>query len=98
MKLNQLIAAPQLTKVTLDDEEVVKEFGESLEWWIWDRQPLDKFLKLASAEGNQAEQIVATMREMILDEQGNPLLVGDATLPTTVLLKVMNKMVALLGK
>jgi hypothetical protein len=98
MKLNQLIAAPQLTKVSLDDEDVIKEFGEPLEWWIWDRQPLDRFLKLASAEGNTGDQIVATMREMILDEEGNPLLVGDATLPTTVLVKVMNKMVSLLGK
>lgn len=98
MKLNQLIAAPQLTKVSLDDEDVIKEFGEPLEWWIWDRQPLDRFLKLAAAEGNTGDQIVATMREMILDEEGKPLLVGDATLPTSVLLKVMNKMVSLLGK
>jgi hypothetical protein len=98
MKLNQLVASPQLIKVILDDEEVVKEFGEPLEWWIWDRQPLDKFLKLASAEGNTNEHIVATMREMILDEEGKPLLVGDASLPTAVLLKVMNKMVSLLGK
>ena len=98
MKLNQLVASPQLIKVILDDEEVVKEFGEPLEWWIWDRQPLDKFLKLASAENDSNDHIVATMREMILDEEGKPLLVGDASLPTSVLVKVMNKMVSLLGK
>ena len=97
MKLNQLIAKPQLTKCIIDDEETLKEFGEPIEWWIWDRHPLDKFLKLASTEGNASEQIAAAMRDMILDESGQPLLVGDSSLPTNMLLKVMNKMTTVLG-
>jgi len=98
MKLNQLVANPQLIKITLDDEDVIAEFGEPLEWWVWDRQPLEKFLKLASAENNSNDNIIATMREMILDEEGKPLLQGDASLPTGILIKVINKMVTLLGK
>jgi hypothetical protein len=98
MKLNQLIAKPQLTKISLDDEATIKEFGEPIEWFIYDRQPLDSFLKLAGSTGTTSEQIVATMREMILDESGQPLLVDDNTLPTAVLLKVLNKMTEVLGK
>ena len=43
MKLNQLAAKPQLIRVEINDEETIKQFGESLEFWIWDRQPMDKF-------------------------------------------------------
>ena len=98
MKLNNLIAKPQLVKVELNDEETVAQFGEPIEWYVWDRQPLDKFLKLASFEGNATAQIVETVKEMVLDEEGKPMLHDDATLPTAVMLKVMNKMVEMLGK
>ena len=98
MKLNQLIAKPQLIKCVLDDEETVKEYGEPVEWWIWDRQPLSTFLKFVNPEGNQTEQIFSIMREMILDEEGRPLLVDDATMPTPILMRVMNRMTEVLGK
>jgi len=98
MKLNTLIATPQLIKIELNDEDTIKEFGEPIEWWIYDRQPLDKFLKLATNKDDTSEQLISTMREMILDEKGQPLLVGDSTLPTPVLLKVLNKMTETLGK
>jgi len=98
MKLNQLIAKPQLIKCVLDDEETVKEFGEPLEWWIWDRQPIDAFLKFATDTGSNSEQIVRILKEMVLDEQGQPMLTGENTLPTRVLMRVMGKMTEALGK
>lgn len=98
MKLNNLVGKPQLIRVELNDEATIAEFGETLEWWIWDRQPLEKFLKLASAGTDSGDQLVATIRDMILDEEGKPLLTGDDTLPTPVLLKVLNKMTEALGK
>jgi len=97
MKLNQLIAKPQLVKMTLDDEETVKEFGEAIEWWYWDRQPLEKFFKIATGD-NQGETILATMKEMILDESGQPLLKEGDSLPNKIFLKVVAKMSEVLGK
>lgn len=99
MKLNSLIAKPQLIKCSLDDEDTIKEFGEAIEWWIWDRQPLDSFLKFATADNTTSGgQIISLLREMILDEEGKPLLEGDSTLPTNVLMRVMTKMTEVLGK
>jgi len=99
MKLNSLIAKPQLIKCQLDDEDTIKEYGEAIEWWIWDRQPLDAFLKFATSDGIESgNQIVSLLREMILDEEGKPLLQGESTLPTNVLMKVMTKMTEVLGK
>jgi hypothetical protein len=98
MKLNALVAQPQLIKCVLDDEDTVKEFNEPLEWWIWDRQPIDIFLKFATESSNSSEQIVRLLKEMVLDEEGKPMLMGDATLPTKILMKVMAKMTETLGK
>jgi hypothetical protein len=50
MKLAELAKKPQLIKVTITDEDIVTEFGEALEFWTWDRQPMDTFLKLASVD------------------------------------------------
>ena len=46
MKLKQLASKPQLMRVTLNDEETLKEYGEELEYWVWDKQPLAKIIKL----------------------------------------------------
>jgi hypothetical protein len=98
MKLNQIISKPQLTQVVLDNEEVVKLYGEPLEWWVWDRQPLDKFFKMMNADASSGEQIVAVLTEMILDETGEPLLKDGASLPTNILMMVVTKMTEIMGK
>jgi hypothetical protein len=97
MKLNQLIAKPQLVKMELNDEDTISEYGEAIEWWYWDRQPLEKFFKIAAGD-NQGETILATMKEMILDESGEPLLKEGDSLPNKIFLKVVAKMSEVLGK
>lgn len=98
MKLSQLAAKPQLIKITIEDEEIVKEFGESLEFWTWDRQPMDKFVKLATLKTEDFGALVEAVNEMVLDEQGNRIVTDDLTLPTNVMTKVIGKVVETLGK
>jgi len=98
MKLNQIVSKPQLTRVELNNEEVIKLYGEPLEWWVWDRQPLDKFFKMMNADAASGEQIVSVLTEMILDETGEPLLKDGASLPTNILMMVVTKMTEIMGK
>lgn len=98
MKLNQLAAKPQLIKMTLDDDAVIAEFGESIEFWTWDRQPLDTFMKLANSSTNDPAQMIGIVRTMILDEAGKEIIKEDQMLPTQVLIKVIAKIVDSLGK
>lgn len=98
MKLTQLAAKPKLIKVELTDEDVVKEFGESLEFYIWDRQPIDKFVKLAQMKGNDLNELITAVNEMVLDEEGNPIIKDGLVLPTNVMTKVIGKVVETLGK
>lgn len=98
MKLTKLASKPQLIEVVLNDEEIIKEFSEPLEFYTWDRQPLDVFMKLANANQNDMGQMIDIVRTLILDENGKQVIEKDAMLPTNVLLKAINKIVEQLGK
>ena len=98
MKLSELAKKPQLTKVTITDEDIVAEFGEALEFWTWDRQPMDTFLKLASVDQANTASVIAAVRDLILDEAGNPILTGEVSLPTKVMMRVITAVVESLGK
>ena len=98
MKLSQLAAKPQLIKLTVDDEDTVKEFGEAIEFYTWDRQPLDVFMKLANSDQANAGAMIDVVRTLILDENGKEVITKDLMLPSTVLIKVIGKIVETLGK
>lgn len=98
MKLNQLSAKPQLVQYVIDDEDTIAEFGEAIEFYSWDRQPLETFMKLASANQSDMTQMIGIVRTMILDEDGKEIIQGENTLPSSVLVKVIAKVVEKLGK
>jgi hypothetical protein len=96
--LNQIAAKPQLITLVLDDEDTIKDFGEPLEFHTWDRQPLDVFLKLAAKQEHDAQGMLEIVRTLILDANGVQIIQDDITLPTALLLRVVSKVVDILGK
>lgn len=98
MKLTQLAKAPQLIRIELDDEDIRKEYNDSLEFWIYDRQPLDQFIKLATAKQDDIGSMIEMINAMILDENGERVIKDNLTLPSDVILKVVNKVTETLGK
>lgn len=98
IKINQIASKPQLVRVVLDDDATKTELGDELEFWTWDRQPLDKFMKLASIKNDDPQEIIAIVRELILDEEGKVVIKDDVMLPTQILIRVIQKVVEVLGK
>ena len=98
MKLNSLTAKPQLVEMAIDDEDTILEYGEAITFYTWDRQPLDVFMKLASADHANTGGVISIVRTLILDEKGKEILKDDAMLPTHVLMKAIGKVTELLGK
>lgn len=98
MKLSQLKAKPQLVKVLIDDEDIVTEFGDPVEFWTWDRHPMDTFLKLAAVDGKDFASIFDAVRSLVLDEDGKPILTEGETLPTKIMMRVVQKVVENMGK
>lgn len=101
MKLSQLASKPQLVKIVLDDETLIKEHGggdPTIEFYTWDRQPLDVFMKLANATKENTGGIIDIVRTLILDENGKQIIQGEIMLPTDVLMAAIAKIVDTLGK
>jgi hypothetical protein len=98
MKLSQIARKPQLVEVTVSDKEIVKEYGEAISFWTWDRQPLEVFLKLSSIDDSNSSALMDSVRNLVLDENGKPILTDDISLPNNILLKVITKVVESLGK
>lgn len=100
MKLKALASKPQLMRVVLDDEETLKEHGEELEFWVWDKQPLAKFIKFAnvSAESENFPELIDFCSELILDEDGAPVIGEGEVLPAGIMVRCIHKVVEQLGK
>ena len=98
MKLNELAKKPRLIEVSIDDADIVEEFGEALTFYTWDRQPMDVFLKLASIDQNNTASVIDAVRDLVLNEDGSRVLTDDVSLPTMVMMRVITRIVEGLGK
>jgi len=58
MKITQIAAKPQLIKLTLDDDQIKEKYGDALEFWIWDRQPMADFVKLAQMNSSNFAEVI----------------------------------------
>ena len=100
MNLKELATKPQLIKVTLDDKETIKEYPEGLEFFVWDKQPLEHFIKIATStqHTDNYPEMVELCASMVLDEDGKAVMSDGLVLPGAIMLKCVNKVVEQLGK
>jgi hypothetical protein len=98
MKLTQIAAKPKLIKVEINDEQTISEFGEALEFWIWDRQSMDTFVKMATIDYKDFGALTQIVRDLVLDEEGKPVVSDELVLPSHILMKAINVVVETLGK
>lgn len=97
MKLAELASKPQLVKLVVDDEKIVEKYGEQIEFWVQDRQDMDTFMALAKLDQENFSDITGLVQKMILDEEGNPIIADEKTLPVDIMVKVIEKVVFNLG-
>jgi len=98
MKLEQLAAKPRLIKITMDNQEIVDEYGDVIEFWTWDRQPMKSFVKLAAIDTNNYASVLEAVKELVLTEEGKPIISDENMLPTKILMLCITKIVEGLGK
>jgi len=104
MKLSEITKKPQLIEVLIDDKETVKEYGDSLSFYTWDRQPMETFIKLANLSSNIENKnpnigdMIHVVKELILDENGKEIITDDNVMPVHILTKVIQKVTESLGK
>jgi hypothetical protein len=98
MKLAELAKEPKLINVVIEDEAIVNTYGETVDFWIYDRVDMETFMKLANLEGGQnIESVINVMSDLILDENGNPIMSNGKVLPNDIVIKAVEKTVEALG-
>lgn len=98
MKLQDLATKPQLTEVVIDNKDIVEKYGETINFFILDRLPIDTFTKLASLKTEDVAQMYEVMKDLVLDEKGNPVMGDDRILPVDILTECIVQVSDFLGK
>lgn len=97
MKISDLAKDPELVKIVIDDETIVEKYGEPIEFFTLDRQPMDVFLKLASAKQDDPASMIKSLKPLLLDEKGDQVITGNKMIPTDILVLIIAKLVSRLG-
>ena len=98
MKLSELAAKPQLTEIIIDDKDIVKEYGDSLSFFVMDRLPIETYTKLASVKTEDPGQMYEVIKDLILDDKGMPVMSDGNVLPMDVMTAAVIKVTESLGK
>lgn len=98
MKLSELAKKPQLQKITITKESIVEKYGDELDFYVYDRQPLDIFSKLADVQEENVGEYMNILKDIIVNEDGNPVMSEELTLPIDVLTEAMRLIGEHLGK
>lgn len=96
MQLKELAQKPKLQKVTVTDEVVVTAYGEALEFYMWDRQDLPTYLKIAQLKDDESG-LFDIVKDVVLDDQGKRVLGNGEQLPVDILVPVLTAAMAQLG-
>jgi len=98
MKLKDLAKAPELIDITIDDADIIAQYGEPLTFKTYDRQPMETFLKFAAGDKTDFGQMASVLKEMVLDEDGNKIITEGQMLPSKVMVAAFTQLAAQLGK
>jgi hypothetical protein len=98
MNLEDLVSEPILVKITIDDEDTIAEYKEAITFYTPDRQPLDVYTKLSTALGSDQTASIAILQKLVLNKDGQQVLPEGKMLKPALMVKVLAKVMDLLGK
>lgn len=97
MKLSALAKKPQLQKITIEDEAIVEKYGEAPEFHIYDRYEMDVYMRLMNTEENDFSKMSQVCKELVMNQDGTPMLETDDILPGDISIKVVETVIQHLG-
>ena len=99
MDINTFARKPELIQIVLDDESIVKEYGDTITFYMKDFVDIntyfDFFKSQTAKEGNELNVL---MRKIILNKEGKPALAEDEGLPIDIAVSALQRINDTLGK
>lgn len=98
MKLQALASTPQLVEISITDPKIVERYGETIEFYVYDRQDLDVYMRMSALKDDDSlATLTSVVKDMIYNESGEPILKEGQTLPLDIMMRVIEETVKHLG-
>lgn len=99
MDISKFAKKPTLTKIVIDDAEVIETYGESIEFHMLDQMSISTYFEFYRLQHEQdSDKLNELLRKIILKEDGTPVLSDDEIFPVDITLALLVKMNDFLGK
>jgi hypothetical protein len=99
MDLQKLATKPKLVEVIIDDPEIVKEYGETISFWMMNHLDIMTYFDFYRSQNlSDTIQFQKVLSKILLNEQGQPVLKEDEQLPIDITLAILTRMNEVLGK
>lgn len=99
MDISNLAKRPELVKLEITDEDIVKEFGETISFYMLDHIDVATYFNFYKFQQNQdSDLLMEVLRKIVLKEDGSPAIDKDQVLPVNLTLAVLVKVNDFLGK
>ena len=99
MNIQEFKIKPKLIEVTIDDNDIVAKYNDTIKFYMYDHLDLTTYFRFfrAQSEGNTAD-LLATVKTIVLDEKGKQVMIGDYELPVDIFTNAVVKITEHLGK
>ena len=99
MDISKFAKKPQLTKILLDEPEVIEQYGEAIEFHMMDQMTISTYFEFYRLQQEEnSDKLNDLLRKIILKEDGTPAITQEEILPVDLTLTLLVKINEFLGK
>ena len=99
MDISKFAKRPTLTKIVIDDAEIVETYGEAIEFHMLDQMSISTYFEFYRLQQEQnTDKLNDLIRKIILKDDGTPALADDEMFPVDLTLGLLVKINEFLGK
>lgn len=90
---------PQLIKITLDDQDIIENYGEEITFYMYDHLDINTYFNFYKYQAQEdKDDLIRIMKKIILKEDASPALQIDEDLPLDLTLAALTRIGEQLGK
>jgi hypothetical protein len=99
MDISNLAKKPELVKLEITDEDIVRDYGEAISFYIMDHIDVSTYFDFYKFQQSQdSDLLMNVLRKLVLKEDGGRAIAEDSVLPVNLTLAVLVKVNDFLGK
>ena len=99
MDISKFAKRPTLTKIVMDDSELIETYGEAIEFHMMDQMSISTYFEFYRLQQEQnSDKLNELIRKIILKEDGTPALEETEIFPVDLTLGLLVKINEFLGK